>query len=675
MRLTKNIACFVFTLICFATIGTAQYESGTKLNTNIYKDTFTINNAIKLADSLTETKPDSAMRLSEYALSSSRTRNYYSGIVKSLGQIGVQYMVRSEYEKAIEVLTEGVFFSDSLKTDAGNAKRLNYLVTIASCYWYLGKADSTAYFCYKALEDIEKRRITRAESILPVYVKILHLWLNLNEGADQFYNDKYIDNAISYLNRAELLESGNVNMKSQIVYGRAQIKEMQKDYDSARFYYKMYLELKEKGGVHHSRKLSWNSAMLLNISNTFLYQNMPDSAIWYANMAIKDLPTNGNKAMLPYLVYAGYYKGRAEFQKQSFEKAILLTEDAIKIAVDRKIYFLREFAHQTLADAYHKTKNFERAFFHLTAYNTINDSLKQISKLQTISQMDVKYNVVEKNKEIAEKELAIITRDNKIKQKNLWLLGLGSGIILLALAIVIFYSRVRYRRQLTAMKVNQQVEVAKMQALIDGEENERKRLARELHDGIGGQIGNLKMHLDTALINNSIKDEKGDFSNLKSLIDDTYINLRKTSHNLMPEILLQVGFVKAAEIYCKKMAEGASFSLHFESLGEVPPLKSVESLVLYRALQELLNNIVKHANASEVLVQIAYTNNLLGISIDDDGSGFDINEQKKSNESGLGLFAIVNRIKNIGGIMEVSSRLNDGTSINIEIPVESGRSL
>ncbi|MDA3614120.1 ATP-binding protein [Polluticaenibacter yanchengensis] len=674
-RVPGNIVCFGLSLLCFITVCRGQYESGQKLNTNIYKDTFSINKAIKRADSLTETKPDSAMRLSEFALSSSRSMNFYTGVVKSLGQIGVQYMVRSEYAPAIKALKEGIVFCDSIKTDAGNAKRLNYLVTIASCYWYMGKADSTAYFCYKALEDIEKRQITRAEAILPVYVKILHLWLNLNEGAEHFFNDKYINNAISYLNKAELLTLSNPAMKSQIVYGRAQIKEMQKDYDSARFYYKMYLELKEKGGIHHSRKLSWNSAMLLNISNTFLYQNKPDSAIWYADLAIKDLPTEGNKTMIPYLVYAGYYKGRAYFLKADFNRAVSLTEAAIKMAGDKNIYFLREFAHRTLADAYNKTKDFGKAFLHLTAYNSINDSLKQVSKLQTISQMEMKYQVAEMNKEIAEKELAIITKDNKIKQKNLWLLGFGSGMVFLVLGIFVFYSRVRYRQQLTAMKTAQEIEYAKMQALIDGEEKERKRLARELHDGIGGQIGNLKMQLDTALMNSNVEDRKGDFRNLKLLINDTYNELRKTSHNLIPEVLLHEGFVKAAEIYCKNMAKGARFDLHFESLGPVPPLKSLESLVLYRALQELLNNIVKHANASEVFVQIAYTNHLLGISVDDNGSGFDTDKQKTSDESGLGLFAIVNRIKSIGGTMMVSSKINDGTSINIEIPVESANVL
>jgi signal transduction histidine kinase len=139
------------------------------------------------------------------------------------------------------------------------------------------------------------------------------------------------------------------------------------------------------------------------------------------------------------------------------------------------------------------------------------------------------------------------------------------------------------------------------------------------------------------------------------------------AHNLMPEILQQEGLEQAIQLFCKNVCRGGKPEVVFETVGYLPKLPDGVELSVYRITQELLHNVIKHAAAGRAVVQLVYANNRLGLTIEDDGVGFNSNEGMLTG--GMGLHTIHNRVKSLGGTMDISSLPGDGTSIYIEFAI------
>lgn len=634
------------------------------------KDTGAIIQQIKRADALTESQPDSSVMLTNQAIESSKWLGFKFGVAYGLHQAGMLKMQKSEYLPAIAIFKYAIEWCNPTPSSRDAELLISLLGNLASAYSYLGKADSTAWYSYQALSQTEKLKIVNPATLLHIYTKMLRLWISMNEDGANLINDKYIQYAIDYLTKAEQIGNISKSMMAKIVFSKGQLKEMSKDYDSARFFYKKYLDLLEQGAVRKGRVLSWKSAMLLNVSNTFNMQNMPDSAIRYAKEAVKDFQADNQEDQVQYKITSEYHIGKALFLKHQYQDAINKVLETLRLSQQKNIFFMRETAYEILATAYEKTGDFKSSLHYKNAYTIIKDSIRNVSKIQSILQMEMRYQVAEKNQQLAEQKLAIVNRDNKIKAKNNLIIAISSGLVLVLLLGILFYNRIKHQQQLKKLETTRQLEVARLQATIDGEENERRRLASELHDGIGGELGSLKLRLDTALKNNRVEDSNHDFEEILAHLDNTYKELRQTAHNLMPEILINEGFLKAVEVFCANVSGSSDIDINFDTVGAIPQFSKSDELFLYRILQELLHNVVKHAGASEVFVQMAYTNNLFGMTIEDNGKGFDVALAKEKNIKALGLFSIQRRIRSLGGNIDIVSEKGRGTSINIELHIK-----
>lgn len=671
--------CFIrFIFICIIVCPLSVFCQSEIKSTNIHitprgflRDTAAILQQLRRADSITESHSDSSVKLTNLAIESSKLLDYKFGVAYGLHQAGMLKMQKSEHLPAIAIFKEAIEWCHPVPASRDAELLISLLGNLASAYSYLGKADSTAWYSYQALSQTEKLKITNPATLLHIYTKMLRLWISLNEDGANLANDKYIQYAIDYLSKAEKIGNISKSMMAKIVFSKGQLKEMNKDYDSARFFYKKYLNLLQEGAVRKGRILSWQSAMLLNVSNTFILQHMPDSAIWYAKEAVKEFQAdNKNDDQVQYKITSAYHIGKALIQKYRYKEAIRIVLDALNLSKQKEILYMRETAYEILAVAYEKTGDFKSSLHYKNAYVIVKDSMNNVSKIHSILQMEMRYQVAEKNQQLAEQKLAIVNRDSRIKEKNNQIIAISSGLVLVLLLSIIFYNRIKHQQQLKKLETIRHLEVARLQATIDGEENERRRLASELHDGIGGELGSLKLRLDTALKKNRIEDSSGDFEGILEHLDNTYKELRQTAHNLMPEILINEGFLKAVYVFCASVSNGSAIDVNFDTVGDIPEFSKTDELFLYRILQELLHNVVKHANASEVFVQMAYTNNLFGMAIEDNGTGFDVDLAKEKNIKALGLFSIQGRVKSLGGNIDIISEKGRGTSINIELNIK-----
>jgi signal transduction histidine kinase len=206
-----------------------------------------------------------------------------------------------------------------------------------------------------------------------------------------------------------------------------------------------------------------------------------------------------------------------------------------------------------------------------------------------------------------------------------------------------------------------------LNSLLEGQEYERKRLAREIHDGIGPILSTLKMNLANIEgdVENLIPELREKFKKSYEMIDEASNDLRSISHNLMPKVLSDFGLVEALETFCEKINVTINLEIDFINTGLSERLDVVTELGLYRITQELVNNTLKHAKANKITIQLIKRENTIQLMYEDNGIGFD----SIMASDGMGLFNIENRTKALAGRVTVDSQKNNGMTAIIEIPL------
>ncbi|RXK85831.1 tetratricopeptide repeat-containing sensor histidine kinase [Filimonas effusa] len=625
----------------------------------LLRDTNAIQQEMKKARVLQENYPDSAIHKFYLALKSSFALKYNRGILKSLTDLGVLYHIHNQHEKAIIALQAAIPYAENNK--AGYTVVANIYNAIAYRYMFLGKKDSAAHYYYKALDQIEEKKVDNPDILANTYSQLILFWVNLNEEPDQAKpDDKYLATAINYLSKAEQLPQTNNKTLGKIILSKGHVNYLLHRFDSARFHYRRFIELAKLPEM--SIFSSFVTATYTNIAHTFLTQKSADSAIYYSQKALRKIEGEGKDTGL--FITASYNLGEAYMLQKKYKEVVTAVLPALKIAQTQPISSQYE-GHELLADAYSAIGDYKLAWEHQKAYAQLRDSITIERNIQAISAMEMKFKVAEWNKELAQKELAISSRDNKIKTQRLWILGTLAATLLVILTGILLRRQAIHKQKINALRMQQEKEMALLHAMIEGEEKERNRLANELHDGIGGLLGAIRMQLGAALKANHIDTVNGEFKDILLLLENAYGDLRKTAHNLMPEILQHEGLEIATGIFCDRVRRADALDIHYETVGKIPRFRPTLELALYRIIQELLHNVLKHAKATEALVQLAFIGDCLSITVEDNGIG--IRQPDTRSKSGMGITTIQERIRKMGGKCDIASAANHGTSINMEL--------
>lgn len=240
-----------------------------------------------------------------------------------------------------------------------------------------------------------------------------------------------------------------------------------------------------------------------------------------------------------------------------------------------------------------------------------------------------------------------------------WWFGLfiAASVILLLVLFVKNYLRTKLQKQ----KVEMEKELAV--------EQERIRMARELHDGLGSMLSGIK-HSFSAIKNDVVlnKEQENKFDYTIGKLDDSIKDLRAVSHSMFSAELLQEGLVAAIKNYCNATSVTAKINIAFECIMEQPAvLTGEQAFHIFRVVQELVQNIVKHSGAAQAMVQLSHNNGMLALTVEDSGTGFDT--KREYEKDGIGLRNVEARVKMLHGKTDVRSVPGKGTSILVEIPV------
>jgi two-component system sensor histidine kinase DegS len=208
--------------------------------------------------------------------------------------------------------------------------------------------------------------------------------------------------------------------------------------------------------------------------------------------------------------------------------------------------------------------------------------------------------------------------------------------------------------------------------VIEAQENERQRLARQMHDGPAQSLTNLILQAEICerLFDSDPVQARLELGNLKNAVSATFQKIREFIMTLRPMMLDDLGLVPTLKQYVQDFEEKNKLSVNFTVMGHDTRLPPYSEVTVFRVIQELLTNVHKHAHATHVQVSLDFQNDLVVASVEDDGSGFDVNEIQTSTQQrkGLGLPTIQERTEMLGGKVQFESRIGRGTKIRIEIP-------
>lgn len=314
--------------------------------------------------------------------------------------------------------------------------------------------------------------------------------------------------------------------------------------------------------------------------------------------------------------------------------------------------------------AYASGKPAEGARFDLNSESILGDYVRAILSQQSAN-LEKKYETEKKNNAILQLE-----KDSKINK--LWNFVLAGSFITLLIISLFAYHNYKQKQKLQQQQIaelEKEKQLLAAEAILQGQEEERTRLAKDLHDGLGGMLSGIKYSFTTMKENLILTPGNAlAFERSMDMLDSSIKELRLVAHNLMPESLVRFGLDTALKDFCRNIAASGVLKVNYHSFGmEHLQLNQNTEVIIYRIIQELINNTIKHATAKEAIVQLELQNKQLQITVEDDGKGFDVNSL--NNVKGMGWSNIKNRIEYLKGTVNILSETGKGTSITIHVDV------
>lgn len=320
----------------------------------------------------------------------------------------------------------------------------------------------------------------------------------------------------------------------------------------------------------------------------------------------------------------------------------------------------REYFHRLSAAYFKNVKQYKESALASEEANVISKKLNDMQKLYLLYGMEARYATEKKEQQLLAQNLKLESQELAIEkqktEKRVYII-LATLFLVSALALAIVYQQRQKRKNQEILTLKREQQVKTLESLMEGEEKERLRIAQELHDGINVDLSSIKYKLTSLLEqNNKVINEA------VAMIDKSCEQVRAISHDLVPPSLKNFSLADAIRDFCTTKNNIHQPSIGFDVIGEPLVLSKNAEVNIFRIVQELINNSIKHAEASEINVQLSYANDTMQLTIEDDGKGFD----RSKVSSGIGLQNIESRIEYLNGKLDFTSD-DKGTSYVIDI--------
>ncbi|WP_167341752.1 sensor histidine kinase [Nonlabens sp. SY33080] len=404
-----------------------------------------------------------------------------------------------------------------------------------------------------------------------------------------------------------------------------------------------------------------------NLSVVYQRQGLLDSALIFQ----KKIEKYYSKIKDTTGLYGNYNNtGQVYKRMENYEKFLEYTLKAQELAPDNLDLLNLINNKRNLAEAYHYNNKYKLSS---ELFVDVLDNIDTINARQSenkIQELEAKYETAEKEKKIAEQEA-------KNEQNQKVIIALIATAVLISVIGLWFFNNQRKKKLLVEKekklimaqkdKILKEQELSTIDAMIAGQEKERKEIATELHDDLGSSLTTMKLHFENLKRQAAQQDNKIYFDRTEQLLNDTYEKIRQMSHKRFTGVLASKGLIPSVESLAQKISQSKELDVEVIHYGLDTTLENSLELLIFRIIQELLNNIIKHAQASEAFINLTAYEDHLNIMIEDNGIGMNVVSIKPTD--GMGLYSIEKKVENTGGTFEIDSQPGFGTTITIDIPL------
>jgi len=487
------------------------------------------------------------------------------------------------------------------------------------------------------------------------------VYLELNETVKALNHFKQMKSILIEFNETTLLDIAHEYI------GKVFLKT--KQYDSALFHSKKALAIAKS-----SEKLKNMAIQQKNIGEIYLEMKKYNKAIKHFNGAL--LIFNKLK-IINYIAICNFNLAKTCMAQENYLLAIPLLKKSLKKASISKSKIVVKNSYELLSKAYAKTDQFDKAYQYVKLQMMLTDSVLNETKAKQISELQAKYETEKKDLEISSLNLR-----NEFKQAQLsrsyLIISLLALLFLTATAITFFWKKndkmkqqaselyhekIEERNKYKIAQLIKDKEIETIKAGLDGQEKERKRIAKDLHDGVGGTLSAAKIELHKLNLN-----DQNQINSISNRIDHACDEIRTISHHLTPPFIRDNSFISLIEQYTADIERmhHLNTSIMCYPKEEINLFSDEFKTEIYRIIQELTTNVIKHASAQNLDIQLIKHEKYFNMMIEDDGIGF----KNINTGRGIGLRNLSTRLKTLSGNFDIDSRVGKGTIINIDIQLD-----
>ena len=612
------------------------------------KDTTLVKSYNELTWQYRNVDKDKAIAYGNKAVDLGKQLDFKKGIAQAYNDMGILYYDKQDFSTAIKLYNQAYLIRIELKDDKGVAALYNKIGVV---YQKQARFDSALLYAQKALALYEKLKDK------------IGISYSLNNMGIVNQNVGNIDDALKYQEQSIAIKEeihDQLGLAGSYV-NVGNIYLLKKDIPKAREFY-------EKAEVI-CRKIGDPEYLSNSINNlSAIYQKMGDykKALPLAQESF-DIRTKlgDTKGQVSCLVNMGSILTASNQYKQAEDKYLLglRLADTLVSCLPEKVK-----VYDGLSSLYELTGDYKKATAMARLTTQYKDSIFTADLNKQFSEMETKYQTAKKDQQIEAQQNEITQKKYELIKKQYWLYG---SMAVFLFSILLGYSY--YKRYQLKQDKKLQAEVIKQQdmatkAVIVAEENERKRIAADLHDGVGQMMSAAKMNLSAFENEIAFKDDfqKNNFEKIIGLVDESCKEIRSVSHQMMPNALLKSGLASAIKEFIDKIDHRVlKINLHTEGLNE--RLDGNVETILYRVIQECVNNVIKHSGANVLDISLIKDADGIGATIEDNGRGFDIKDRGKFE--GIGLKNILSRVGFLKGTVDFDSTPDRGTLVAIHVPL------
>jgi two-component system NarL family sensor kinase len=638
-------AVLSFALILpFTSFGQEHRDSLINVLRNSKDDTSKVMLLLKIADLYETNRQDSSIYYLEQVKALAERLKFKRGIYKYYEQRSIVSFTTGNYVESLNYNSH----AQTLAQELGDSSLLSVVLGNAGIvYQYLGEFDKQIDKSLQALAVMEKRKETGRLSAM--YHNIGNAYFNLNQyrkGVNYCLlalktDEQYGGNL--YINRV-LASAGQgynyLNMKDSALY----------------FFKRAVTESAKENDKYAEAAIYGYMADLYSTTNEFA--SMLEVSTKSLSLA-KQLQSRQLVASSLYtLAYAHYFnKDQANAKTHIYE--------ALKIAQEDSLYDELKNIYTILSYVAAQEEDFKTSMWAKAKSDSIRDGALNAEVLRTTTELQEKYEAEKRNNQIRLQQV-------ELTQKNTLNYLLMVAIAAVLLVTLLLYRTYSHKQKLQRQRINELETEKKLmatEAVLKGEEQERARLAKDLHDGLGGMLSGIKYSFNTMKGNLIMTPENQQaFERSMDMLDSSIKEMRRVAHNMMPESLVKFGLDTALNDFCNDIHKSGALQVNYQSIGlDGATLEQTTAITIYRIVQELIGNTLKHAAAKTAIVQVTKSDNQVAVTVEDDGKGFDTVILKQSK--GIGWTNIQHRVDFLKGKLDVSSEKEKGTSVHIEFNI------